>query len=164
MWCWSFIFFKPQLKTITEFASWWCWSQFFLHYKPSPAAAEEDPDCVFHTAVQSENGGSGVCCSSAVKGLQRCREGHAELPEPFDIHTPQSLSARGPLLHTRPRHRCWMWAQCLKNTHVLTCTRRTFSPDLAATQPTAVTFALLAINPTKSASVQLRRIKMKVIE
>lgn len=51
---------------------------------------------MFHTAVQSENGGSGVCCSSAVKGLQRCRERHAELPERSTFTRPRVYSAVAP--------------------------------------------------------------------
>lgn len=95
-------------------------------------------------------------CSGAERDMQSC-------PNLSTFTRPRVYPPVGPC-STHAQDTCWMWAQCLKNTHVLTCTRRTFSPDLAATQPTAVTFALLAINPTKSASVQLRRIKMKVIE
>lgn len=92
-----------------------------LQHKQPPAAAEQDPERVFDTAVQAENGGSGACCSSAVKGLQRCREKHAELPERSTFTRPRVYSAVAPgSTHTQDAD-----AGCelgVKKTHVLTCT------------------------------------------
>lgn len=93
--------------------------------------------CFTHTAVQSENGGSGVCCSSAVRGLQRCRERHAELPWTFNIHTPWSLFGCGLGLHTHPRHRCCVFRKMHihTQTHVHTYTLWSTSGHVLATTP-----------------------------
>lgn len=100
-----------------------------LHYKWAPADAK-DLECVLHTAVQSENGESRVCCSSAVKGLQRYREAR-RAAWMFTVHTPRSLWGCGPGLHTHPGHRCWMWARCLKNVHSRVCTHARFGAPRA---------------------------------
>lgn len=77
---------------------------------------------VSHCSAVREKGGSGVCCSSAVRRLQRCRERHAELPERSTFTRPGVYSAVGPSTHTQTQ----MWVQVLeKRTHICCCSCHT---------------------------------------